>query len=321
VPAPANRLAALLAVGIAALGFASAANASVTIGQLFTPTSCVAGTALQTGVSDGDSYTVPSPGVITSWSFDDGETIVPNLTFKVARRVSGDDYSIVGTSAAAAQTANTVSTYPARISVKAGDVIGEFEGGGDCGVSTTSASDTYEWIDTVNEPLNSTITYQPLDEIRFPVSARIEPDADSDTFGDETQDKCSTNASTQGPCPPPPPPPPDTRRPSVSSSGTSANLSRGGSISFSMTADEAATGTATGTISVPTTAKTVRFKSTRVTLAAGRLTRISLKLSKRNAKAVRKALRHHRLKAKVTVRVKDAAGNQTIKKIAVKLKR
>jgi phage baseplate assembly protein gpV len=321
VLARAKRLSPVLAASLAALGFASAANASVTVGQLFTPSGCsTGGTALQTGVASGNSYTVPSPGVITSWSFDDGAAIVPDLELKVARRVTGHSYSIVGTSVAGTQTPNTVSTYPTHISVSAGDVIGEFENGGDCGADGTT-SDTYEWITTTNEPLGATATFMPLAQILFPVSASVEPDADSDGFGDETQDKCPTNSSTQGPCPPPPPPAPDTRRPSVSSSGTNAKLSSGGSISFSMTADEAATGNATGTISVPTTAKTVRFKSTKVTLAAGKLTRIALKLSKRNAKAVRKALRHHNLKAKITVRVKDAAGNQTIKKLAVTLKR
>src|SRR5262249_38293584 len=40
------------------------------------------------------------------------------------------------------------------------------------------------------------------------VQADIEPDADHDGFGDETQDQCPTQASTQGPC--------DTTAPSVS---------------------------------------------------------------------------------------------------------
>jgi hypothetical protein len=35
------------------------------------------------------------------------------------------------------------------------------------------------------------------------VSAVLEPDADGDGFGDETQDQCPTNATTQGPCPTP----------------------------------------------------------------------------------------------------------------------
>src|SRR5262249_49078219 len=41
------------------------------------------------------------------------------------------------------------------------------------------------------------------------VSAVIEPDADHDGFGDETQDQCPTQATTQGPC--------DTAAPALSS--------------------------------------------------------------------------------------------------------
>ena len=36
---------------------------------------------------------------------------------------------------------------------------------------------------------------------RLPVSAVIEPDADNDGYGDETQDKCPTSAAVQVPCP------------------------------------------------------------------------------------------------------------------------
>jgi hypothetical protein len=36
------------------------------------------------------------------------------------------------------------------------------------------------------------------------LSGTIEPDADGDGFGDETQDQCPTNAATQGACPPGP---------------------------------------------------------------------------------------------------------------------
>ena len=49
---------------------------------------------------------------------------------------------------------------------------------------------------------------------RVPVEAKLEADEDHDGFGDETQDQCPTDATTQGPCPVPPvppvPPAPDT---------------------------------------------------------------------------------------------------------------
>src|SRR5919204_5299371 len=137
----------LILAACAALGFVPAARAAVTVGQSFTPTiaSCVPGTALETGVASGTSYTVPSAGVISSWSFQNGAAIVPDLELKVGRIISGDTYKIVGASPAGAQTANTLGTYAVRISVHAGDVIGIYENGGSCGLSTLSTSDTYEF--------------------------------------------------------------------------------------------------------------------------------------------------------------------------------
>jgi len=312
------------------LTLASAARASVTVGQLFTPdTDCnTPGTGLQTAVTDGNSYTVPSAGVITSWSWDAGANTVPNLVFKVARHVSGDDYTITGTSLAGTQTANSVNTYPARISVQAGDVIGVFQNGGTCG-SIEGSGDSYETVPS-DEPLGSTTTYTPYTEWRFPVAATLEPDADGDGYGDETQDQCPTNASTHGPCPssqPPASPPSQTSTPKdftapvISASiARTLRLSKHGTISFTLSSNENASGTATGTISVPNVSKLVRFNRAKVKLSSGKRSKITLKLSKNGLKAVRKALAHHHLKAKLTVTVKDAAGNQTVKKLTVKLR-
>jgi len=60
------------AVAGCALGFAGSASASTTIGQLFVPNEACATTTtyLQTAVSSGTGYTVPSPGVITSWAWN-----------------------------------------------------------------------------------------------------------------------------------------------------------------------------------------------------------------------------------------------------------
>ena len=53
------------------------------------------------------------------------------------------------------------------------------------------------------------------------MSADIEPDADGDGFGDETQDRCPTDRSTQGDCPAGP----DTTDPRVSLSGVARSVS------------------------------------------------------------------------------------------------
>ena len=60
----------------------------------------------------------------------------------------------------------------------------------------------------------------------------------------------------------------------------------------------------------------------RVALTAGRATRVVLKLSKRNAREVRRALaRGARLTANVTLAVHDAAGNGSARRLRLKLRR
>jgi hypothetical protein len=141
------------------------------------------------------------------------------------------------------------------------------------------------------------------------------PDADGDGFGDETQDQCPANASTPGPCPPALPslgttPPPDTTPPALSPSGRRARLSKRGSISFFVTSNENATGQAALSLRVPKAASTVRITKRSITLVAGKHTKMSLKLSTRNATRVRNALtKKKRLTAKITLTFEDAAGN------------
>jgi hypothetical protein len=53
----------------------------------------------------------------------------------------------------------------------------------------------------------------------------IEPDADGDGYGDESQDRCSTEPAVQGDCPPPPP------KPIAGTSGGSTSGTSGGTSS------------------------------------------------------------------------------------------
>jgi len=62
--------------------------------------------------------------------------------------------------------------------------------------------------------------------------------------------------------------------------------------------------------------KTLRFASKKVKLVAGKAAKVTLKLSKKNARAVRNALRHKKLTAKI--RVKMGSSSQ---RLSIKLKR
>lgn len=129
----------------------------------------------------------------------------------------------------------------------------------------------------------------------------------------------------RAPLPPPPlgtTPPPDTTPPALSASGRRAKLSKRGSISLFVMSNESATGRAVLSLRVPKAARTVRVTKRNITLAAGKRTKVSLKLSKRNATGVRKALtKKKRLTAKITLTFEDGAGNAATEKLNPRLKR
>lgn len=118
-----------------------------------------------------------------------------------AYRATGtaNQYTVVGASTSQTTAPGTTPTYPTRIPVKAGDIIGLGGGTGDCAAQTGNSSDQYE-VRGGDAPPGETDTYSPSTNFRMDISAQLEPDADNDGFGDETQDQCPTDASTQGPC-------------------------------------------------------------------------------------------------------------------------
>jgi hypothetical protein len=119
-----------------------------------------------------------------------------------------------------------------------------------------------------------------------------------------------------------PPPILDRIAPVIVASGGTVRVTRGGAISFFATSNEDADGTATGTISLPKGAKVLRLAKRKVHLKAGKRTKITLKLSKKNAKRVRRALaRHKRLKLNATLVLADKSGNRSSKRLKLKLKR
>ena len=313
-------MAALAACSVVA--HATTAWGSTTVGQLFDPIDgCAANSIyLQTSVPSGNGYTIPSDGVITKWSYQFDAVAPSGVRLEVGSPGSAGMDTMVAQAMATPETPGAVGSYPAQIPVRAGDIIGIFvASGGNC-ITGFGTGDIIDFHAGDLSP-GASDTFTPVSGNRVPVQATVEPDADHDGYGDETQDQCPTDASTHGPCPPGPQAPRDTRPPVLSVVATTARLSRGRSISFFVRSNEAATGTATGTIALPKTARVVRFKKTRVSLRAHLRSRITLRLARREAAKVRAALRRHRLKAKVIVSVKDAAGNATVKRLVLKLKR
>jgi hypothetical protein len=161
-------------VALAALVAAPSTSAAATVGQLFAPdTTCTSSqTRLQLGVADGNSYTMPSAGVLTSWSFQAGTTPLTGLQFKVARPLGGNSFQIVGSTPAGPQATGAINTTAAPlIPVQQGDLIGISYGSGQCETGGGPAADSYAFIDG-DQPFGSTATYGgPSGGGRFPVQA------------------------------------------------------------------------------------------------------------------------------------------------------
>ncbi len=185
------------------LALAPTAGASQTVGEDFNTSGGACGTplsdpymAVQTG-SPGNAYAAPFDGVLTSWKANTNAW--GTATLKVVRLGSGVSFTVL---AQDGPRASGPTSYPIRIPVRQGDVLGLFfpaqsqcPGGG-------PAPSTYSYGtvagDVAPGPGSFGLTAQ---SFKFPVTAQIEHDADGDGYGDETQDGCPSVASTQGPCP------------------------------------------------------------------------------------------------------------------------
>jgi hypothetical protein len=192
---------------IAALLGSSAAVAATEVGVKFggPGTSGFPGTMLQTQTEEGiNDYEVPSAGVITSWSSYKG-TQPQQLKLKVGRFVASNDYSVVGESVLQTLTTAGTNVFPTRITVAAGDVIGLYSATGNSGTVFEDAGLDYEIL----RKLNTDVLPGASDSLEGPflldainVAAYLEPDADADGFGDQSQDRCLGIAGSVDGCVP-----------------------------------------------------------------------------------------------------------------------
>jgi hypothetical protein len=85
---------------------------------------------------------------------------------------------------------------------------------------------------------------------------------------------------------------------------------------------EACTATASGTVNVPGASKVYKLKGASANVPKGGKARLKLKVPSKARKAIKRALRRKKkIKAKVTVTARDAAGNKTTRKRTIRLKR
>jgi hypothetical protein len=294
-----------------ALFAASPSPAFVTIGSdlssdggvdICSPQPCTE-TALQT-ILPGRATTAPSDGVVTRWAV---RNMNGPIQLRVLRPAAGNAFQDVGSSGQASAGGLGVQTFSTRLAIRAGDYIGvdAFAGASLAYRIPAPGASVPAYYPPGRLPDGATA--QPTGTLfgfELLLNADIEPDADRDGYGDETQDKCPTDASTHDACP-------DRTAPTTTLSGSSKqNFLKQKAVIVTALANEAGTVNATGTINLPGASKTLKLKAASASAAANAKTKLKLKIPKKALKAVRKALRHgKRVKATVTVIERDAAGN------------
>src|SRR4051812_4701016 len=202
---------AILAAAVAA----GPAQASVTIGQTQGATDgCSSNLAnVQATTSSGPSYASPIKGVIVSWSYLAAAN-APSLKLRTyepgadasqwtARSESGQKSSGTGPSQVGANRLNTFPEPPG-IPINSGDppALTTPAGGWGC-ISTSNAGDVIRQGLPPGPAIGTSGSFPGENSTaKLDLSAVIEPDADGDNFGDETQDSCPTDAAVHsGPCP------------------------------------------------------------------------------------------------------------------------
>lgn len=250
----------------AVLASGGSASAATTVGngcslELTVPNLTVVSTANAVGAPFPAA--IPSAGVITSWTFAAPPPVELELlpkffdALKVFRPTGvPGQLQVVGESSLS-QIDPGSNTFQTRIPVQAGDLLGNSGREEAGGISNPFAaicqtSDTGDKLAAVagNPSVGETVTTLEGEEpsASQPITAAVEPDADGDGFGDETQDGCPTDASTQGPCPvksaPTPPPPPAPAPPVLSASAAAEK----GLVTVTLSASAQASVTVAGTV-------------------------------------------------------------------------
>jgi hypothetical protein len=155
--------------------------------------------------------TIPADGVITSWSYTVSVSIPDEFvafeTLVVFRPTSiAKELQVIGESDNEVLAAGK-QTFPTQIPVKAGDLIaGLLSVGGEEGsllCDTKAPGDRVGLLSGPPGAPGSTVTIEEEAQgLQIPLVVSVEPDADGDGFGDETQDLCPQKAAFQSACPP-----------------------------------------------------------------------------------------------------------------------
>lgn len=191
---------------------AAPASAAEQLGTATFPGACNQGTTWVQGDSvTGADYRANAPGVVTSWSTAAG-TLLNTYQFMVLRPDGGTTAPFGYTpmqkdSLRTLTTMNAVNTFSGlHIPINTGETIGFFVpapqpmNNGTCASVAPPGNSIQSFPGDPPFGVSSAFN-APQNNLRMNLAATVEPDADRDGFGDETQDACPAQAAVQTACP------------------------------------------------------------------------------------------------------------------------
>ena len=270
--------------------------------------------------------TAPEAGVITAWRVNLAFPLVGlSEKLKVLRGGVGEA-SAVGESGVESLT-GTQNIFKTRISVEPGDRLGLYIGESGFITCATTSGDVLGAY-TGDLPVGSKGAPAGAAAGKLPVSAFLEPDADGDGYGDETQDRCPQDAAVHDACPLPPVPlPPLSLDAHALAQGNAILVFTGVSVKSSVTV--------AGNVRLPFKPKRkhkrgrqrapranlfAKLRGAGQAVAPGQVGQFRLPLPGPVKAQLQRTPPGRFLAAKLTVSARDEARQTTTKNIAVKLK-
>ena len=202
----ARGLVALFGAVSALIALPGAAGAfTFTLGSTPAPTvNCDVDTLAWQMTTGSTSYVVPEPGgVITHWQTLGGP-IAGHARLKTVIQRTTTSGQISGESALESVAPGVVNDFQTQIPVGGGESLGLFTPDGlFCAATSADPLDVAIGKVPIADPAPGT-TVTPVGTMAsslLDVAVTVEFDGDGDGFGDETQDACPTDATTQAACP------------------------------------------------------------------------------------------------------------------------
>jgi hypothetical protein len=305
--------AATASIALAALTLAPSAGAATEFGSNCAATageSDLVLTDLSHSAAEPLPAVAPTSGIITQGKTTIGLSFpagVLSVTLQVYRAAGPSQFTLVGQSAPAPVSPGA-NTFAARVPVQAGDHVGFSgqAGGEQVGLfcETEDPADLMAYAGSP-PPLGGTGTFKTVSGYRAPIAAVIEPDADNDGFGDETQDGCPQSAAVQTPCP-------------LVALDTSAKAGKK-AVTVSIAAGSEGSVGVKGVVKLGK-GKKATLKAKAKTVFPGKLATFKLKFNAKVIKRLKELEPSQKLTLKVTASATNVAGQVSSDKLKVKLK-